>query len=119
MGMFQTRGSNSRYGVLEASSQAVFPAAGTNQATGAQLRAPVNLVSGATGTNGVTIPKSKVPGRQLVIYSSAATNALQVYPPVGGTVNNGAVNAVFAAAARTPYIFINVADGTGLNWIVK
>lgn len=118
MGMFQTRGSNARYGVLEANVQGNQVAAGANQATAASLTGVVTIVSGATGTNGVILPKAKVQGRSLVIYSSAATNALLIYPPVGGTINNGALNASFSATARTPILLWSVGND-GLTWIAK
>lgn len=118
MGIFQTPGSNSHYGVFAAGRQSTFAATGADQATAATLKNVLNIVSGATGTNGVILPKAKVLGRNMMIYSSAATNALLIYPPVGGTINNGALNTAFSATARVPFQVISV-SADGLNWILK
>jgi hypothetical protein len=116
MGMFHTLGSNSRDGVLSAVRQGTRAAAGSSQATGASLPNVVSIITGATGTNGVTLPKAKMMGRVLTIYSSAATNALLIWPPVGGSINNGTTDASFSATARTRYDFMCVSND-GLQWI--
>lgn len=120
MGIFQTVGSNARYGVLDAGSQRTVAAAGVSQTDATVLRDSdaVIVVTGASSSNGVVIPKAKVLGRQHLIYSSAATNALLIYPPVGGTINTGSTNASFSATARTPYYF-TCTSGDGLTWIAK
>lgn len=104
MGMFQTPGSNERFGVLETSRQRSVAASGSSQTDAALIGANVSLVSGASGTNGVVLRKGKAQYTGM-IYSSAATNALLVYPPAGGTINNGSVNSPFSVTARKPAIF--------------
>jgi hypothetical protein len=86
-------------------------AAGTNQATAAAIPGEVTVVSGASGTNGVILP---VPtqGQRFEIISSAATNALLVFPPLGGTINYAAVNASLSVAARKKVMLIAL-DNTG------
>ena len=104
MGMFQTTGSNERYGIIEGSRQRTIAAAGSSQTDATLIGANVTIVSGASGTNGVILRK----GKNLysgVIYPSAATNALLVYPPSGGTINGGSANASFSVTARKPAIF--------------
>lgn len=118
MGMFQTRGSNERYGVIESSIQRSAAAAGSSQTDATLIGANVSNISGATGSNGVVLRKGKNTPYAGVIYSSAATNALLVYPPVGGTINGGSVNASVSVAARKPAIFWMIA-GTGLDFIMN
>ena len=96
-------------------------AAGTTQATATPVVGEVNLISNNTAANGVilTVPNtlgSGNIGQRVVIYPQLATNAPLVYPPLGGTINNGAVNAGFASAARVARTFICVSND-GLTWI--
>lgn len=76
-------------------------AAGSTQATATALTAlgQLTTVTAASGTNGIILPISPV-GTEILVYSSAATNALLVYPPVGGAINNAAANASQSVAAR-------------------
>lgn len=108
MGMFQTRGSNERYGIIEGAAQRTVASAGSNQATAALIGANVTLVTGATGATGVVLRRAKGTSYGGMIYSSAATNALLVYPPVGGTINNGTIDAAFSLPARKPVQFYSI-----------
>lgn len=76
-------------------------AAGTTQTTGTAVTTQGQLVNvtAASGTNGVTLPVSQA-GTEFLIYSSAATNALLVYPPLTGAINNGTVNTSLSVTAR-------------------
>lgn len=116
MGMFQTRGSNERFGVIEGSVQRTVASAGSNQATAALIGANVSIVTGATGATGVVLRSAKNTSYGGMIYSNAATNALLVYPPVGGTINNGTLNAALSVAARKPATFYSIDN---LNFIVN
>jgi len=118
MGRYLTDGTAESLGILALARQKTFAAAGSAQTDATLVGHPLNLVTGASGTNGVVLTKAKVPGRTVEIYSSAATNALLVYPPVGGTINNGSTNASFSATARTPFIF-TCTSADGLTWIAK
>lgn len=117
---FFTLGAAAREGVLSTARQGAVAAAGADQATATTLPqgTVVTTVTGASGANGVVLNKAKVQGRSLVVYSSAATNALLIYPPVGGTINNGTANAAFSATARTPIYLISLGND-GLTWIAK
>lgn len=110
MGMFQTTGSNERYGVIEGSRQKAAAAAGSGQSDATLIGANLTVVSGASGTNGVVLRKGKKNTYAGVIYSSAATNALLVYPPSGGTINGGSANASVSVSARKPAIFYGITD---------
>lgn len=88
-------------------------AAGSNQSGAAPLTSTVTEVTGASGTNGVRLPVPGRIGRQMQVYSSAATNALKVYPHSGGSINNGSANAAVDLAARTLGLFVSVSP---TNW---
>ena len=75
-------------------------AAGTTQGTAAAALRGFNVVTGATGTNGVVLPAA-VPGRVVIIKNTAAAAALLVYPPVGGQINALAANAAFSMGNLT------------------
>jgi hypothetical protein len=79
-------------------------AAGTTQGTAALIGSSLVTVTGASGTNGVILPAG-MPGDTVTIYSSAATNALLVYPPVGGAINAAATNAAYSLTAQTAHQF--------------
>lgn len=91
---------------------ATVAAAGSTQSGAAPLTAPVNIVTGASGTNGVRLPKPARPGQIVWVYSSAATNALKVYPHAGGDINDGTTNASIDVTARTLRAFIAVDSTT-------
>lgn len=116
MGMYQTIGSIERTGTIEAARQRTVAAAGSAQADAALIGANVSVVTGASGTNGVRLRPGKGLNYAGVVYSSAATNALLVYPPVGGTINNGSTNAAISVAARKPAIFWSVDN---LNFVIN
>ena len=115
MGMFQTIGSNERYGVIEGARQRTVAAAGSGQSDAALIGANVSIVTGATGSNGVVLRKAKS-NYAGVIYSSAATNALLVYPPSGGTINGGSTDASVSLTAKKPAIFYAIGP---LDFIVN
>lgn len=115
MGMFQTTGSNERFGILEGSRQKTVAAAGSAQTDATLVGANINIVTGASGTNGVVLSRAKTKGRASLVYSSAATNALLLYPPVGGTINGGTLNASLSVAAQKPALVYAI---TALDFIV-
>jgi hypothetical protein len=79
-------------------------AAGTTQGTAALIGSSLVTVTGASGSNGVILPAG-MPGDTVTIYSSAATNALLVYPPVGAAINAAATNAAYSLTAQTSHQF--------------
>jgi hypothetical protein len=87
-------------------------AAGSAQSSAAVLPlTPSVLITSASGTNGVILPRiGKI---EMNLFSNAATNAVLVYPPVGGTINGGTSNASVSLAARTYGSFSSL---DGLNW---
>lgn len=79
-------------------------AAGTNQGTAAAITSSIVTVTGASGSNGVILP-SAMPGDEVTVYSSAATNALLVYPPSGAAINAASANAAYSQTAQTAHKF--------------
>lgn len=119
MGMFQTRGSNERYGVLESSVQRTIAATGTNQATGALIGANVTIVTGGNGTVGVTLRQSKTNSQSYtgMVFNSSGS-ALLIYPPLGGNINNGTTNASLSLASNKTALFASTI-GNQLNFIAN
>ncbi len=110
-------------GSVQAPVVATIAAAGTTQATATPVVGEINLINNNTATNGVilVIPNTQGSGninQRVVIYPQLATNAPLVYPPLGGTINGGAVNAGFATAARVMRNFLCV-SADGLTWIAS
>lgn len=101
MGMYQTVGSNERLAVLEGSRQRTVAAAGSAQTDATLIGANLTIVSGASGTNGVVLRKNLVNAiYAAMIYTSAATNALLIYPPLGGTINGASANTALSLPAK-------------------
>jgi len=74
-------------------------AAGTTQAGASAIAAEITTITNNTAANGVILP---VPtqGQKFYIIPALVTNAPLVYPPVGGSINFGTVNAGVAIPAR-------------------
>lgn len=66
-------------------------AAGTNQATALALVASISVVTTAAGGTGVILPTA---GKSDTFWvANFGANALTLYPPSGGKLNNGSANA--------------------------
>ena len=102
----------------QVASVVTIAAAGTTQATGTAIgnEQPFVLISNNTAANGVVLPVAAYIGQEISIFPQLVTNAPLVYPPVGGTVNNGTVNAGVATPARKVAKFICI-DRAGLTWV--
>jgi len=95
-------------------------AAGTTQATAYAIgnAQPFVIISNNTAANGVILPTAAFKGTVISVYPSLVTNAPLVYPPVGGTINFGTVNAGVANTARKTVDYISI-DDTGLNYVTR
>lgn len=102
-------------GTVGSSNIQTIAAAGTTQATATALAAPVNVISNNTAANGAALPVGTI-NQTVMVYPALATNAPKIYPPVGGTINGGTVNASVAAPAQRETSFRAI-DSTGLNWV--
>ena len=80
-------------------------AAGTTQATALLLPSDVNRFTTVAASSGTILPPMNA-GDWTVIYNGGA-NALAVYPPVGGVINQGATNAAYSVTTtnRTAIVF--------------
>ncbi len=80
-------------------------AAGTNQATGTAVAAANVAVTGADGTKGVRL---QIPSTDDVvrIINTDASNALKIYPALGGQINALGANAAYTLAAAQEGYFV-------------
>ena len=90
-------------------------ATGATQITAALLIGEITIIPNNTAANGVILPVG-LRGQRLVVYPSLITAAPLVYPPIGGTINNGAVNAGLATPARLMRNLICL-TADGLTWV--
>jgi hypothetical protein len=74
-------------GLLNVSVVTGITSAGTNQATATPLTANINVIETVTSNTGVRLPNS-VAGYRIIVRNSSLTT-LNLYPPVGGTINGG------------------------------
>lgn len=84
------------------------------QAAALLLGDDVNIVTTAAASTGVRLPDSTLaqPGDILRVVNYGA-NALSVFPPTGGRINNGTVNTANSLAINTGRTYCCL-DGT--NW---
>lgn len=82
-------------------------ALGSTQANAAPLAVGFNLVTGADGTKGVTLPTAPAAGTIIRVKNSSAS-ALKVWPDPAATVNAIASNANISMAAQTSADFVAV-----------
>lgn len=95
-------------------------AAGTTLATGTVVPDSATFieVTAASGTNGVTLVAGDS-GKEVLVYPSAVTNALLVYPPTAsGQINEGTAGTAFSVASRKPCRFKQL-DSAGIRWIAQ
>jgi hypothetical protein len=80
-------------------------ALGSSQATAAFIQAAKTAVTGADGTKAVVLPAGQADDTYKIINTNAS-NALKIYPPVGGTINSLSVDAAYTLAAAQEGSFI-------------
>lgn len=88
---------------------AIISAAGTAQATATLCSAAICRLQGVTdgSTTGFSIPANKTGWVQYILNETAVSANL--WPPTGGTINNGTANTAFALAAKTSYTIFHIA----------
>lgn len=104
---------DSRATTSVASSDAVT-GVGTAQVGAAALTGFINIVTTAVGQTAVILPALSASASPILVRVTSATAAL-VFPPAGGTINGGSVNASFSVAQNKPTLFY-VAEN-GLDYI--
>ena len=94
--------------------------AGTTQATAYVLPTQSDLVNISTASGGILLPSNVSIGKKIVFICNVA-GSVNIYPPVGGTINFGTANiprvvstgAIVAFTALTQTTWL--ADGNGFN----
>lgn len=88
---------------IQGGANLTISAAGTTQATATAITTSNNFVTTVGAGAGVILPAVQQ-GDWLIIYNSGA-NALSIYPPVGGKINQLSTNAAMTLATNTNVIF--------------
>lgn len=81
-------------------------AAGTNQASATPISAIVSVVSSTPSGTGVMLSDMQM--RMQIIFNNDPSNALNVYPQPGMTINSLSANAAYSVAAQTCVGFLNI-----------
>jgi hypothetical protein len=85
--------------------------AGSTQATAVSINADiVNVTSGGGGV----ILDSRPVGREVIVINGHASASLTVYPPVGGSINQGTTNAGLSIPPQSSARFVAIND---LSWV--
>lgn len=79
-------------------------AAGTDNSGATALPYAINHVTGADGDKGVILPAGSA-GQFMTVYNSDGTYSLKVYPPVGGAINGGTMDAPILTVCQRPGYF--------------
>lgn len=108
-----TNGLDYRVYLLPGATQVAQAAAGGGQANGTPIvSAAANFSTVATAGDSASL-KPWSP-RVVFVANNDATESMDLFPTVGGTINGGAVDAAFAVAAGTSY---RVSSFDGLTWL--
>lgn len=83
----------------------------TTQATATAITADVTVFTTVASTGAVILPSGGA--ADILIMNGQATNALVVFPPIGGTINGGSANASYSQAVSKCARYVS-ADG--LAW---
>jgi hypothetical protein len=84
----------------------------TTQATATAITADVTVFSTVASTGAAILPNNSS-AADILVMNGQASNALVVFPPVGGTINGGSANASYSQAVSKCARYVT-ADG--LNW---
>lgn len=83
-------------------------AAGATQATATAITTAVTTFTTVGAGQGAILPTSADIGDVFEVSNQQATNALLIYPQLGGAVNTAATNAGFSVAATKTALFRKV-----------
>lgn len=86
---------------------------GSTQVTALLISDDVNIVTTTAASTGVVLSAVNTAGDYVIVVNYGA-NALTLYPPVGGKINNGTLNAGVAIAANKSAEILCI---DGLNYI--
>ena len=85
------------------------------QATATLLTGAMNVVTTGVGETGVRLQANHPVGSLVSVRVTSATAGL-LFPPVGGAINGGSVNASFSMAQNKPALCL--ANPNGLDYVV-
>lgn len=91
-------------------------ATGSTQSTAYTITACTTRFGTVAASTGAILPVG-APSDDYFLVNYGA-NSLTLYPPVGGSLNNGTINAGVAVAANASAFCVCI-DGAGLNWSTK
>ena len=94
---------------------AALAAVGTAQVGAPTLTGTINQVTTAASQTAVLLPTTQPVGTSVHVYVSSATSAT-VFPPSGGSINEGAANASFTVAQARLATFVRV---SATKWLVQ
>jgi hypothetical protein len=80
----------------------------TTQATATAITADITVFTTVASTGAVILPAGGA--ADILIMNGQATNALIVFPPIGGTINGGSANASYSQAVSKCARYVS-ADG--------
>jgi hypothetical protein len=80
----------------------------TTQATATAITADITVFTTVASTGAVILPAGGA--ADILIMNGQATNALIVFPPIGGTINGGSANASYSQAVSKCARYVT-ADG--------
>jgi hypothetical protein len=80
----------------------------TTQSTATAITADISVFTTVASTGAVILPTGGA--ADILIMNGQATNALIVFPPIGGTINNGSANASYSQAVSKCARYVT-ADG--------
>ena len=91
-------------------------AGGANNASTPELKVGVNVIAtAATLADSVRLPAKAAAGSVVWVRNNGAANAA-VFPPSGGAINGGSVDAAVNVVAAKATVYVCVAN-SGLTWV--
>lgn len=93
--------------------ETAITAQGTNQATARPIQAMFTRIGTAAASTGVILPEN-LPTLSEVVIRNGGANAVNVFPPVGKSINGGTVNASLSLGVNASARY--VCDSSGNYW---
>lgn len=91
--------------------------AGTTQLTAAQLPNSVNVFGTVGASSGCILRNDLSVGEEQIVVNATATT-LSIYPPVGGSINGGSVNAAITLVGNKRADFICTLSGLNFHYTI-
>lgn len=79
--------------------------AGSDQAGATALTATINLITTASGTQGVRLP-SPVAGQTIIVANNSGVSTARIYPHSGGNIDGGTSNVHILISTATTFTFV-------------